>query len=79
MRAICKVCGNKDTCSYIKLNKEGDCIDVQTSDYGYQEAVEKALEWLRECLPNIEYITNSSALRLNKNEFIKQFKKEMKE
>lgn len=48
MRAICKVCKDKDNCSYLKRGREGDCIDVQTSDYGYQEAVEKACEWLRE-------------------------------
>lgn len=42
MRAICKVCKDKDTCSYIKQGKTSDCIDVQTSDYGYEEAVEKA-------------------------------------
>lgn len=42
MRAICKVCGIKDDCPYIKRRREGDCIDVQTSDYGYEEAVEKA-------------------------------------
>lgn len=47
MRAICKICNNKNNCSYLKHNKEGDCIDVQTSDYGYQEAVEKACDWLK--------------------------------
>lgn len=42
MRAICEVCNHKEGCSYLKRGKEGDCIDVQTSDYGYEEAVEKA-------------------------------------
>lgn len=42
MRAICKVCKGKDNCFYIKNGKTSDCIDVQTSDYGYEEAVEKA-------------------------------------
>lgn len=48
MRAICKVCKDKDSCSYLKRSRESDCIDVQTSDYGYEEAVEKAVEWLKE-------------------------------
>lgn len=42
MRAICNPCPHKDTCSYLKQGKESDCIDVQASDYGYEEAVEKA-------------------------------------
>lgn len=47
MRAICKVCKEKNNCSYLKRNKEGECIDVQTSDYGYQEAIEKACKIFR--------------------------------
>lgn len=47
MRAICKVCKDNDTCSYLKRGKESDCIDVQTSDYGYEEAVNKSAEWMK--------------------------------
>lgn len=48
MRSICKVCKDKDSCSYLKRGRESECIDVQTSDYGYDEAVEKAAKWLTE-------------------------------
>lgn len=72
MRAICKVCKDKDSCSYIKCGREGDCIDVQTSDYGYEEAVEKAVEWLENAFngDNIEGCKDSKQL-------IEEFKKEM--
>lgn len=56
MRSICKVCGEKDSCSYLQRDREGDCIDVQTSDYGYDDAIEKAAEWIETALngDNIE-------------------------
>ena len=44
MRKICEVCKDKDSCSYIKQGKVGDCIDVQTSDYGYDEALEDGMK-----------------------------------
>lgn len=82
MRAICNVCKDKDTCSYIKNSKEGDCIDVQTSDYGYEEAVEKACKWLCEHVSvfgeaesdgwNATYIYDVEML-------LKQFKQAMEE
>ena len=37
----------------------------------------KACEWLGYCLPEMEYITNASALRQNKKEFIESFRKAM--
>lgn len=52
MRAICKLCKYKDSCSYLKRGKESGCIDVQTSDYGYEEAIENATEWLKRELAN---------------------------
>lgn len=48
MREICKYCDYKDKCSYVKCDKANDCIDVQTSDYGYEEAINNVCDWLRE-------------------------------
>lgn len=56
MRAICQVCKDKDKCSYLANNKTRDCIDVQTSDYGYEEAVLKACKWLYKNQKNYDYI-----------------------
>lgn len=39
--------------------------------------VEKACEWLDNTLPNIEYITNASALRQTKKQYIESFRKAM--
>lgn len=72
MRAICKVCKYKSDCGYLKRNKVGDCIGVQDSDCGYEEAVEKAAEWLETALngDNIEGCKDSKQL-------IEDFKKAM--
>ena len=72
MRAICNVCRERDNCSYLKRGREGECIDVQTSDYGYDEAVEKAVSWLESALngDNIEGCKDS-------NKLIDDFKKYM--
>lgn len=75
MRAICKVCQDKDSCSYLKRGRENDCIDVQTSDYGYEEAVEKAAEWIainaEQCIfddmPIDEILTEFKKAMLNQN------------
>lgn len=48
MRYICNTCNSKDSCTYIKNNKERDCIDVQTSDYGYVEAIDKVCQYLKD-------------------------------
>lgn len=45
MRAICETCEHRSKCTYVKQGKERDCIDVQTTDIGYEEAVAKAKEW----------------------------------
>ena len=29
-------------CTYLANSRTSDCIDVQTSDYGYEEAIDKA-------------------------------------
>lgn len=39
----------------------------------------KACEWLEKSLPDIEYITNASAYRQSKSEFIDTFRKAMEE
>ena len=72
MRAICKVCKDNASCSYLKRGRENDCIDVQTSDYGYEEAVEKAAEWIETALngDNIDGCKDSKQL-------IEDFKKAM--
>lgn len=53
MKRICEYCKDKDTCQYIKRNKVGDCIDVQTSDYGYEEAVNNTCEYFLPLLKRI--------------------------
>lgn len=59
MRAICNVCNYKEKCPYVLRGKESDCIDVQTSDYGYEEAVDKACEWWRKLLDTQGYAVPS--------------------
>lgn len=76
MRAICNVCNNKDSCSYLKRGKEGDCIDVQTSDYGYEEAVEKAVEYMREHIDE-RLIIYHEVTWSNLDELINDFEKAM--
>lgn len=49
-RAVCQVCKDKEKCSYVLWGNESDCIDVQTSDYGYEEATERAVQWLARML-----------------------------
>ena len=46
-----------------------------------QKAIDigKACEWLEKNLPDIEYITNASAYRQSKSEFIDTFRKAMEE
>lgn len=41
--------------------------------------LDKACEWLDNTLPNIEYITNASALRQTKRQYIDTFRKAMSE
>lgn len=72
MRNICKVCNSQDTCSYLKRGNEGDCIDVQTSYYGYEEAVERACEWIKDNAV-IGLMTEEV------DDFIDDFKKAMEE
>lgn len=80
MRAICKVCKDKDTCSYIKQGREGDCIDVQTSDYGYDEAVKKAVKWFEKHMfnekPDLVFRTN---VWENVDHLIRDFEEAMEE
>lgn len=77
MRAICNVCQHKDTCSYLKHGRESDCIDVQTSDYGYDEAVEKAAKWLAsELSSNCAYI-NVGFEEVSVSELLERFNKHM--
>lgn len=64
MRAICQVCKDKDKCSYLANNRTRDCIDIQTSDYGYDEAVDKACEVY--CSMQCNYDTRQMCL-LNKH------------
>lgn len=42
-----------------------------------KQELNTACEWLENALPNIEYITNASALRQNKKQFIDAFRKAM--
>ena len=50
---------------------------AQGQEVGEREMIDKAGEWLGYCLPEMEYITNASALRQNKKEFIESFRKAM--
>ena len=74
MRAICNVCSTKDTCSYLKRGKEGECIDVQTSDYGYEEAVEKACQYLRDNIDHALTIYHNDTW-CSLDNFITEFRK----
>lgn len=78
MRAICRVCKGKENCSYIKQGKTGDCIGVQTYDYGYEEAVLVAVKWLSEHMykdkPDIVFRTN---VWENVDHLIRDFEEEM--
>lgn len=42
-----------------------------------EHEMNKACEWLDNTLPNIEYITNASALRQTKKQYIDAFRKAM--
>ena len=42
-----------------------------------EQELNKACEWLDNTLPNIEYITNASALRQTKRQYIDTFRKTM--
>ena len=53
--------------------------DEANRKQGYHDAIEKACEWLEKNLPDIEYITNASAYRQSKSEFIDTFRKAMEE
>ena len=44
-----------------------------------KKLIDKACEWLEKNLPDIEYITNASAYRQSKSEFIDTFRKAMEE
>lgn len=77
MRAICNVCKDKSSCSYLKQGKERDCIDVQTSDYGYEEAVEKAYEWLDSGIAFMKFLQVKDAQ--SRWEFIQEFRRKMLE
>ena len=44
-----------------------------------KKLIDKACEWLEKSLPDIEYITNASAYRQTKSEFIDTFRKAMEE
>lgn len=41
---------------------------------GRKETIDKACEWIDNTLPNIEYITNASALRQTKRQYIDTFR-----
>lgn len=47
MRSICTVCEHNSSCSYIKRGRTGDCIDVQTTEYGYEDAINDVCNWLK--------------------------------
>lgn len=53
MRRICEVCNIKNSCPYIKKGRTRDCIDVQTTDYGYEEAVDNTCEYFLPLLKRI--------------------------
>lgn len=59
IRRICETCNFVKACPYRTVN---DCIDVQTSDYGYEEAMDKAWKFIEENL--LEYTgLDSSAVK----------------
>lgn len=53
----------------VKMLKEQRRI-LRSSNEKFRQ---KAAKWLEECLPDMEYITNASALRQNKKQFISSF------
>lgn len=81
MRAICNPCPHKDTCSYVKQGNEQDCIDVQTSDYGYEEAVEKACkrfeEELRQFICLLELVKKNSSDVIDVEKSLESFRKSL--
>lgn len=46
MRSICQNCLDKGKCGFLRNGHESKCLDVQTYDWGYEDAVSKACEWL---------------------------------
>lgn len=79
MREICKTCTHKEKCSYLKTNKTGDCIDVQTSDYGFDEAVAQADLWLRIHLPRVisNYSFNGQIIDMLNEDMREEFRNAM--
>lgn len=69
MRAICKLCN--DSCSYLKRGTEGDCVDLQVTNIGYKEAVEKAAKWIES---NIEQLIFDD---MSMEEILTKFKQSM--
>ena len=80
---LCKECPEREQCGYVPRKLMGDCTylqDVMSGwELGYQDAVEKAAEWI-ECFCNEHYIMSySDSHEVEINELIDIFKKKMEE
>ncbi len=73
MRKLCEQCGQKD-CGFINRSMEDDCEKVQWYQQGYDDAIEKACEYLENKLPPAMF---RSDLYMFNGQFIEDFKKAM--
>ena len=75
-KQLCNNCEAKENCSYISRNLERKCSFQETTMYGWelgwQDSIDKAVEWLDEHL--IEYWGQQNS---DPSEFLVKFKKAM--
>ena len=75
MRAICDTCSFLCNCRFLDNNKESDCLGVQTFDYGYKEATDKAIKVFSSCMYSA--VKNNILTQELAEENIEEFKKAM--
>lgn len=61
----------------IKMLKEQRAVLRASNEKFRKGFIDKACGWLDNTLPNIEYITNASALRQTKKQYIESFRRAM--
>ena len=77
-KQLCNNCAAKENCSYISRNLESKCSFIETTMYGWelgwQDSIDKAVEWLDEHLLDYWGQQNSDP-----SNFFIEFKKAMEQ
>ena len=75
MKSLCEQCGQKD-CGFTNRNMEDDCEKVQLYQQGYDDAIDRACEWLESVMIDDDIYGVGNNIE-NLKELINDFKKAM--